>query len=113
MEEIELPIKVPTVEDLFLSNLPFGVTLLPEKWQGDTTRVMLKFAVSRQAVNNKKFDLRGFIKAKFDNALTAIRRRWGFDGLRLKPKLRMTIDPNRGNGKTMVYISIEYAKEEL
>ena len=101
------------IEDIFLSDLPEGVTLLPKKWKGDTTRAMLKFAVSRQAVNNKKFDLRGFIKAKFDNALTAIRRRRSFDGLRLKPQLRMTIDPNRGNEKTMVYIFIEYAKEEL
>lgn len=101
------------IEDILLSDLPAGVTLLPNDWEGETKRVMLKFAVSQQAVNNKKFDLRGFIKAKFDNALTAIRRRRGFDGLRLKPQLRMTIDPNRGNGKTMVYIFIEYAKEEL
>lgn len=101
------------IEDILLSDLPASVTLLHKKWEGETTRVMLKFAVSRQAVNNKKFDLRGFIKAKFDNALTAIRRRRGFDGLRLKRQLRMDIDPNRGNGKTMVYIFIEYAKEEL
>lgn len=110
MKEIELPIEVPTVEGIFLSNLPFGVTLLPEKWQGDTTRATLKFAISQQAVNNKKFDLRGFVKLKFNNALTAIRHRRGINELHLTRRIRVAIDGTSEHKKTQIYIYIEYAK---
>ena len=85
-------IRTASVEEMFLKDLPEGVTLLPHNFEGDTTRVMLKFAVSQQAVNNEKFDLNGFIKAKLDNTLTAIRHRRNIKELRLTRRLQVVID---------------------
>ena len=99
--------------DILLSDLPAGVTLLPNDWEGETTRATLKFSVSRQAVNNKKFDMLVFIKAKFDNALTAIRRRRGTNELHLTRRIRVAIDEISEHEKSRIYIYIEYAKEEL
>ena len=102
---------VTSAEDLFLRDLPQGVTLLPKDWEGDTTRAELKFGVSRQAIENEKFDLQGFIKTKFDNTLMAIRRRKGLDELHLLRRLRVVIDPLSGHTKTQIYLYIEYEKQ--
>jgi hypothetical protein len=100
-----------SVEEMLLKDLPEGVTLLPHNFEGETTRVMLKFAISQQAVNNKKFDLKGFIKAKLDNSLTAIRHRRNIDELRLSRRIIVMIDPISGLKKPQIYFHIEYAKE--
>ena len=102
---------VTSAEDLFLKDLPPCVSLLPNDWEGETTRVKMTFAVSRQAVNNEKFDVQGFIKAKFDNTLKAIRHRRGIDELRLTRRISVTIDPMSGREKVQIYIHIEYANE--
>jgi hypothetical protein len=104
-------IRTASVEEMFLKDLPEGVTLLPHYFKGETTRVMLKFAVSQQAVNNKKFDLERFIKAKLDNTLTAIRHRRNIKELRLIRRLKVVIDPKSGREKTKIYFHIEYANE--
>ena len=103
--------EILSVEDMLLKDLPPGVTLLPKDWDGETTRVRLNFALSRQAVNNEKFDVQGFIKAKFDNTLKAIRQRRGIDELRLTRRISVTIDPMSGREKVQIYIHIEYANE--
>ena len=92
-------------------DLPEGVTLLPRDWEGETTRVKLTFAVSRQAVYNEKFDLRGFLIAKLRNALTAIRHRRHIKELRLTHRLGMVIDTLSGHEKMKVYFHVEYANE--
>ena len=104
-------IRTASVEEMFLKDLPEGVTLLPNDWEGETTRVTLKFAVSQQAVKNEKFDLKGFIKAKLDNTLTAIRQRRNIKELRLTRLLQVVIDPKSGHEKTQIYFHIEYANE--
>ena len=104
-------IRTASVEEMFLQDLPEGVTLLPHYFEGETTRVMLKFAVSQQAVNNEKFDLNGFIKAKLDRTLTAIRHRQNMKELRLTRRLQVVIDPKSGHEKTQIYFHIEFAKE--
>ena len=96
---------------MFLKDLPEGVTLLPHNYDGPTTRAEIMFAVSQQAVKNEKFDLAGFIKGKFDNTLTAIRRRRNIKELRLTRRLMMVIDPKSGPEKTKIYFHIEYANE--
>ena len=101
-----------SVEDMLLKNLPPDVVLLPKDWNGKTTRAYLDFSISKQAVNNKKFDLQGFIKKKFNIALTAIRNRKGVNELRLAQKIRMVIDQYSGHKKTQILIFIEYAKED-
>lgn len=102
---------VTSAEDLFLKDLPPCVSLLPNDWEGETTRVKMTFAVSQQAVNNEKFDLNGFIKAKLDNTLTAIRHRRNIKELRLTHRLQVVIDPKSGREKTQIYFHIEYANE--
>ena len=112
MEKDGLVIRAASAEELLLKDLPYRVTLLPHNWQGKTTRVMLEFAVSKQAANNPKFDLDGFIKAKFNNALTAIRHGRLFEKLRLTRRLHVVIDPESREDRTQIYIHIEYAEEK-
>ena len=102
---------VTSAEDLFLKDLPQGVTLLPKNWEGDTTRAELKFGVSRQAIENERFDLQGFIKKKFNIALTAIRNRKGVKELRLAQKIRMVVNQYSSHKKTHILIFIAYEQE--
>ena len=53
----------------------------------------------------------GFLNAKFDNTLKAIRHRRGIDELRLTRRISVTIDPMSGREKVQIYIHIEYANE--
>jgi hypothetical protein len=101
----------PTAADVFLNELPPGVTLLPEEWHGETVIVKAKFAISQQAIKNAKFDVEGFIKAKFNNTLTAIRHRRGIKELRLPRRLCVILDPKKGSEKTKIYFYFEYVKE--
>ena len=110
MEEKDFAIRAASPKELLLKDLPYGVTLLPHDFEGETTRVMFEFAVSQQAVNNPKFDADGFIKEKFDNALTAIRHRRNIKELRLTRRLHVVIDPMIEREKTQIYIHIEYAR---
>lgn len=104
-------IRTASVEEMLLKYLPEGVTLLPHYYEGETTRVMLKFAVSQQAVKNEKFDLTGFIKAKLDRTLTAIRHRRNIKELRLTHRFLVVVYPNSDRDKTQIYFHIEYANE--
>ena len=60
----ELKSDMPTIEDLLLVNLPEGVTLLPEDWEGKTERAWMRLTLSKQAIENEKFPMRAFVKAK-------------------------------------------------
>ena len=100
-----------SVEDIILKDLPPDVMLLPKNWDGKTTRAYLDFSISKQAINNKNFDLQGFIKKKFNIALSAIRNRKGVKELRMAQKVRMVIDQTSGHKKTQILIFIEYEQE--
>ena len=100
-----------SLAEMIQQDLPEGVTLLPRDWEGETTRVMLKFAVSQQAVKNEKFDVIGFIKAKLGNSLIAIRHRRHIKELRLTHRLSMQIDDLSGQEKINVYFHVEFANE--
>ena len=100
-----------SLAEMIQQDLPEGVTLLPRDWEGETTRVKLTFAVSRQAAYNEKFDLRGFLIAKLQNALTAIRHRRNIKELRLTHRLSMVIDTGNGHEKMKVYFHVEFANE--
>ena len=101
-----------SVEDMFLKDLPPGVTLLPKDWEGETTRAYLKFAVSDQAIKNEKFDLQGFIKGKFDVSLMAIKQRRCLKELCITHRLCVIIDPKSDREKTKIFIHLEYAREQ-
>ena len=104
--------EILSVEDMFLKDLPPNVSLLPKDWEGETTRVYLKFAVSDQAVKNEKFDLQGFIKGKFNVSLMAIKRRRCLKEMRLTHRLCVIIDPKADREKTKIFIHLEYAREQ-
>ncbi len=110
MIEGELPC-MESLAEMIQQDFPEGVTLLPRDWEGMTTRVMLTFAVSRQAVNNEKFDLREFLIAKLRNSLTAIRHRRNIKELSLTHRLGMVIDERSGHEKIEVRFHVEFAKE--
>ena len=111
MTEPGFAIRTATVQDMFLNELPQGVTLLPEDWEGETVRLTAKFAISQQAIKNMKFDVEGFIRAKLHNTLTAIRQRRGIKELRLTHRFHCIIDPKVEPEKTQIYFHIEYAKD--
>lgn len=100
-----------SVEEIFLKDLPEGVTLLPHSFDGETTRVALKFNVSSFAVKNKNFDLNGYIKKKLNITLTAFRHRKNIKELHLTRRLRMVIAPDNGQENTQICLYIEYTKE--
>ena len=100
-----------SLAEMIQKDLPEGLTLLPRDWEGETTRVRLKFAVSQQAVKNEKFDVIGFIKAKLSNSLIAIRHRRHIKELRLTHRLSMEIVELSGQEKIKVYFHVEFANE--
>ena len=98
-----------TAEDLLLVNLPEGVTLLPEDWDGKSERVWMRLTLSKQAIENEKFPMRAFVKAKFNNSLTAIRKRKNMEQLCLTHYFCMTVDTVSDKRATIFHIYIEYA----
>ena len=105
----ELETGVPTIEDLLLVNLPEGVTLLPEDWEGKSERAWMRLTLSKQAIENEKFPMRAFVKAKFNNSLTVIRKRKNMEQLCLTHYFCMTVDPVSDKNVTIFHIYIEYA----
>ena len=105
----ELKTDMPTVADLLLVNLPDCVELLPEDWEGKTERAWIRLTVSQQAVNNPKFSLRGFVKSKFNNSLSAIRKRRNVEKLCMTHYLAVTVDQVSDKERVIFHIYIEYA----
>ena len=69
----------------------------------------MRFPISKQAIDNEKFNLRGFIKAKFNNALKVIQKRNNVDKLCITHYLTITVDMVSDNEKAILQIFIEYA----
>lgn len=105
----ELNTGYPTAEDLLLVNLPDNVTLLSEDWEGKSERAWMRLTLSKQAIENKKFPLRAFIKSKFNNSLTALRKRKKMEQLRMVRYLHLSIDTMSDKHVTIFHIYIEYA----
>lgn len=94
-------------EEVMLSNLPEGVTLLSKDWQGETKRISMEFTVSNQACNNPKFSLQTFLKKKFDNALRVVRHIENIENLWITHRLDMDVDPMNSDESTKFFIHIE------
>ena len=99
----------PKLEDILLVDLPECIQLLPENWKGNTKRVWMRLTISKQAIDNEKFNLREFIKAKFNNALKAIQKRNNVDKLCITHYLAITVDMVSDKEKAILQIDIEYA----
>ena len=96
-------------KEKFLEDLPYGVKLLNPDWDGPTTRVMFKFPVSRQAMNNKNFDLDGHLKQRFKNALRAFRTNKRIEELHLTHRLH--VDKQERDPEIVdICFHIEYAR---
>ena len=99
----------PKLEDILLVDLPECIQLLPEDWKGNTKRVWMRLTISKQAIDNEKFNLRGFIKAKFNNALKVIQKRKNVDKLCITHYLAITVDMVSDKENAILQIFIEYA----
>ena len=100
---------IQTLEDLLFVELPECMTILPEDWDGKTERALIKFRVSKQAVDNDEFDLRGYVKSKFNNALKAIRKRKNIEKLCITHYLNMAVDSVSDMDSIIIYIHIKYS----
>ena len=109
VEVAYLKANMTTLEDILFVGLPECVTILPEDWEGNTKRSLIKFRVSNQAIENCEFDLRGFVKSKFNNALKAIQKRENIEKLCMTHHLSMIVDQVSNKVSTIFYIHIEYA----
>lgn len=96
-------------KEIFLKDLPYGVKLLNPDWDGPITRVFFKFPVSRQAMNNKNFDLEGHLKQRFKNALRAFRIRKRIEELHLTHRLHVDTQ-ERDPEMVDICFHIEYAR---
>jgi hypothetical protein len=105
----ELKTDMPTIDDLLLVNLPDGVTLLPEDWEGKSERAWMRLTLSKQAIENEKFPLRAFIKSKFNNSLTALRKKKKMEQLCMTHHFTITVDQVSDKNVTIFHIYIEYA----
>ena len=98
------------LEDILFVGLPEFVNILPEDWEGNTVRMLIKIRVSKQAIENDEFDLRGFVKSKFNNSLKVIRKRKNIEKLCLTHHLSVIIDGMSDNVST-IFVHIEIAKQ--
>ena len=105
----EINTGIQTIEDLLMVNLPEGVTLLPEDWEGKTERAWIRLTLSKQAIENDKFPMRAFIKSKFNNSLTALRKRKKLEQLCMTHYFTMTVDTASDKHVAVFHIFIEYA----
>ena len=79
-----------TIEEI-LTNLPEWVEMLPEDYEGETSRACVWIVVSKQAIDNENFDLIGYLRAKLLGALKTIRKKNGVDVLHLAHRLELVI----------------------
>ena len=98
------------LEDIFFVGLPEFVNILPEDWEGNTVRDLIKIRVSKQAIENDEFDLRGFVKSKFTNSLKVIRKRKNIEKLCLTHHLSVIIVEMSDKVST-IFVHIEIAKQ--
>lgn len=105
----EIKTGVQTIEDMLLVNLPDGVTLLPEDWKGKTERVWIRLTLSKQAIENDKFPMRAFVKSKFNNSLTALRKGKNMEQLCMTHHFTITVDSVSDKKVTIFHIFVEYA----
>lgn len=98
------------LEDILFVGLPEFVHILPEDWKGNTVRELIKIRVSKQAIENDEFDLRGFVKSKFNNSLKVIRKRKDIEKLCLTHHLSVIIDGMSDKVST-IFVQIEIAKQ--
>lgn len=105
----ELNTGYPTIDDLLLVNLPDNVTLLPEDWDGKSERAWMRLTLSKRAIENEKFPLRAFVKSKFNNGLTALRKKKKMEQLCMLRRMQLSIDTVSDKNVTIFHIYIEYA----
>lgn len=98
------------LEDILFVGLPEFVNILPEDWEGNTVRELIKIRVSKQAIENDEFDLRGFVKSKFNNSLKAIRKRKNVEKLCLTHHLSVII-VGMSDKVSTIFVHIEIEKQ--
>ena len=100
---------IMTLKD-FIGELPDCIKLLPEDWTGETIRIRIKLHVSKMAVKNKKFDLKGYLWTKFAIALKTVMKKKGMSEIRLTHNFAMTADDFSDEDCVIFYIHTEFER---
>jgi len=104
------PNGMPITLAYLIGDIPYWVKFLPKDWEGETIRAVVTFAVSKLAIENAKFDLKGFVSEKFVLGLRVIKNKHRKDELYLSRNYNATIDDFRDKEKTYFYFHVEFAK---
>jgi hypothetical protein len=105
------PIHIPITLQEIIGDNPYWIKYLSKDWEGDTLRANIKFAVSKLAIKNAKFDLNGFVSTKFVISLKHIMNKHGWSELHLTPNFSATIDSISDKKITLFHFHIEYEKQ--
>ena len=100
----------PLTLQYLIGDIPDWIKILPKDWKGETTRATIHFAVSNQAIENTKFDLIGFVSAKFKMALKTLRKKHEKTELCLTQRFTATVDTVQAADKTFFFFHIEFEK---
>lgn len=99
----------PIIEQV-INDVPLWVKILPDSWEGETIRAHIKIAVSKMAIEDIKFDLKGYVSAKFTFALKNLIKHHGMSEIHLKPRFGAEVDSHSYDAITFFHFYIEFEK---
>lgn len=107
-----LPTKDITLKDV-LTDMPDWIKMLPESWDGPTKMVFMNFPISKIALKNSDFDVKGFISFKLKSSLLTIMHKHLLSEIHLTNHFLMFIDDkwNRSDVHIHLEYSVEYEQE--
>lgn len=103
------PDGMPIILFYLIGEVPYWVKFLPKDWEGETVRAKLSFAVSKQAIENVKFDTKGFVSEKFVQSLRRLKEKCGLDEICLTNRFSASIDSTTDDTQTFFYFHVEFA----
>lgn len=90
---------------------PLWLKPLPDDWEGETTRAHIRLMVSKQAIINGEFDLKGFVRIKLLLAMKHIMRKHGWSEIHLTRNFTATVDAFSDDERTLFDFHIEYENQ--
>jgi hypothetical protein len=99
----------PLTLQYLIGDIPDWIKILPKDWKGETTRATIHFAVSNLAIENAKFDTKGFVSEKFVKALRRLKEKCGLDEICLTNRFSASIDSITDDTQTFFCFHVEFA----
>lgn len=90
---------------------PLWLKLLPDDWEGETTRAHIMLRVSKMAIINGEFDQKGFVRIKLLLAMKHIMRKKGWSEMHLTRNFTVTVDVFSDYEITLFDFHIEYENQ--